>query len=195
MKTLVWDVDDVLNNLMRDWFEQGWLPRHPLCKLAYREIRENPPHRILCVQLEEYLDSLDAFRREHLASLAPNPALMVWFQCHGHRFRHAALTKVPLQYADLSAAWVMKHFGNWIRSFNVVPSLRAKNPHIDYDRSKAEFLGWLGACDMMIDDNPENISAVERRSIATLLWPQPWNNSSVTPGSALESLARLESSR
>jgi hypothetical protein len=193
MKTLIWDVDDVLNDLMRDWFNRCWLPQHPQCPLVYGQIRENPPHRILSISLETYLDSLDAFRREHGPSLTPNPALLAWFRNHGHRFRHAALTSVPLNMADVSAAWVMKHFGHWIRSFNVVPSPRPKFPHPPgYDRTKAEFLGWLGASDMMIDDNPATITEVKRRSIQTLLWPQPWNDNTATPAEALETLAVLD---
>jgi hypothetical protein len=192
MKTLTWDVDDVLNDLMRDWLRLWWLPQHPQCKLAYDEIRENPPERILCVPRETYLESLDAFRREHGPSLMPNAALLAWFQSHGHRFRHMALTTVPLHFADVSAAWVMKHFGNWIRSFNVVPSPRADAPHVQYDRSKAEFLDWLGTPDMMIDDNPKTIAEVGRSCIGTLLWPQPWNDSRLTPAQALEALARMD---
>lgn len=192
MKTLIWDVDDVLNDLTRDWFQRWWLPQHPHCKLAYDEIRENPPQRILSIPLETYLDSLDAFRREHGSSLKPDAALLAWFQKNGHRFRHMALTSVPLDFADISAAWVMKHFGYWIRSFNVVPSPRAKTPHPHYDRSKAEFLVWLGASGMMIHDNPATIAGVGRHSIPTLLWPRPWNDNSLTIAEALETLARSD---
>ncbi len=191
MKTLTWDVDDVLNDLMRDWLELWWLPQHPQRKVAYEEIRENPPERILSISREAYLDSLDAFRRERGASLIPNEALLGWFQDHGHRFRHMALTSIPLQFADVSAAWVLKHFGNWIRSFNVVPSPREKAPHTHYDGSKADFLGWLGKPDMMIDDNPRTVAEVGGRSIATLLWPQPWNDSRQTPAEALDFLRHL----
>jgi hypothetical protein len=192
MKTLTWDVDDVLNDLMRDWFQLWWLPRHPRCKLAYAQIRENPPQRIFSIPAQEYLDSLDAFRQEHGPSLKPNADLLAWFQNHGHRFRHMALTTVPLEFADVSAAWVMKHFGNWIRSFNVVPSPRAKTAHIDYDRNKADFLDWLGPSDLMIDDKPGTIAEIARHSRPALLWPQPWNDQSLTPAQALDSLARLD---
>jgi hypothetical protein len=191
MKTLTWDVDDVLNEQMRDWWRDAWLPQHPERPLAYEEIRENPPQRILSIPLQAYLDSLDAFRRERGASLPPNPAVLAWFQNHGHRFRHMALTAVPLHFADISAAWVMRHFGHWIRSFNVVPSPRAGTSHPQYDQSKAEFLAWLGPSHMMIDDNPATVLEMNRRSLPALLWPQPWNDQSVTPAEVLETLARL----
>jgi hypothetical protein len=191
MKTLTWDVDDVLNDLMRNWLEQWWLPKHPECKVAYQEIRENPPEQILSISRQTYLDSLDDFRSERGASLIPNAALVAWFQSHGHRFRHMALTTVPLQFADLSAAWVMKYFGNWIRSFNVVPSPREKAPHVRYDQNKADFLGWLGSSNMMIDDNATTIAEIGKRSIQTLLWPQPWNDSPLKPAEALATLSRL----
>ena len=35
MKTIVWDVDDVLNDLMRDWLTQWWMPAHPETKIDY----------------------------------------------------------------------------------------------------------------------------------------------------------------
>ena len=59
MRTLVWDIDDVLNDLMRSWFTEEWLPTHPDCRLAYADLLENPPHRVLGIAEAEYLASLD----------------------------------------------------------------------------------------------------------------------------------------
>jgi hypothetical protein len=117
--------------------------------------------------------------------------VLAWFKDHGDNFRHMALTTTPLPHADISAAWVMRHFGNWIRSFNVVPSPRANAPHVQYDTTKAEFLDWLGHSDMMIDDKPKTIADIQKRSTPTLLWPQPWNDNRQTPAEALETLSRL----
>ena len=47
MLTIVWDVDDVLNDLMAVWFRDAWLPKHAACPVRYEEITENPPHRVL----------------------------------------------------------------------------------------------------------------------------------------------------
>ena len=59
LKTIAWDVDDVLNNLMRAWFEEKWLIDHPECNLLYEGLTENPPHRLLETNVDNYLKSLD----------------------------------------------------------------------------------------------------------------------------------------
>ena len=45
MKTVIWDVDDVLNDLMRCWFEKSWLLSHPECTLTYEDLTQNPPSK------------------------------------------------------------------------------------------------------------------------------------------------------
>ena len=42
MKTIVWDVDDVLNDLMAAWFYEAWLPAHRDCTVTYAQIAQNP---------------------------------------------------------------------------------------------------------------------------------------------------------
>ena len=42
MKTIAWDVDDVLNDCMRTWFERTWLPAHPGCAVGLRATRGEP---------------------------------------------------------------------------------------------------------------------------------------------------------
>jgi len=175
MKTIVWDIDDVLNDLMRDWFCRGWLPAHPDCKVTYEDIKENPPHRILNIRLEEYLRSLDAFRAAEGPILEPVPESVGWFHAHGHNFRHIALTSVPLRSAHISAEWVMKHFGKWIRSFNMVPSPRADETIPAYDQNKGEFLEWWGRADLVVDDNTSTIEAAMGLGIQTAMMPRPWN--------------------
>lgn len=192
MKTLTWDVDDVLNDLTREWFQRGWLPQHPGCKMSYDDLVENPPHRLLSVPQETYLDSLDAFRKAHGSALQPDATTLAWFTQHGGRFRHRALTAMPLHLAEISAGWVMRHFGNWIRSFNIVPSPRAQTPCVDYGRSKAEFLQWLGPSDMVIDDNPSILAEVSQRGIPVLLWPRPWNGHSSNAAQVLGILTALQ---
>ena len=87
MLTLVWDVDDVLNDLMRAWFEQGWKREHAACGLEYDDLRENPPHLALGASREQYLASMDAFRKTQAGiNLTPNPELLVWFSEHGGMF-------------------------------------------------------------------------------------------------------------
>ena len=75
MKTIVWDVDDVLNDLMKVWFK-GWTSSGgSLCPLSYDQLTGNPPHEILKISMPEYLASLDAFRlsRKRLEGRPPCP--------------------------------------------------------------------------------------------------------------------------
>jgi len=44
MKAIMWDVDDVLNDLMGEWFRTRWIPLHPQCPVDYLGITVNPPH-------------------------------------------------------------------------------------------------------------------------------------------------------
>lgn len=175
MKTIVWDVDDVLNDLMRAWFKESWRPAHETCRITYDDLLANPPHELLGITLTEYQLSLDAFRRDRLESLPPISDAIDWFQRHGHKACHAALTAVPLWAAPLSAAWVMRHFGGWMRSFNVVPSRRAGDEPASHAATKKEFLEWWGKADVLVEDSPANLAGAEELGIQTVLVPRPWN--------------------
>lgn len=185
MRTIVWDIDDVLNDLMRAWFTQAWKPAHPECRLSYRDLRENPPYQSLGVQPAEYLASLDAFRRSQAAArMEPNPVVLEWLRWHGDRYRHVALTARPLESAPAAAEWLFRNFGKYFRCFGVVPSRPAPGvPH--YDSDKGEFLQWLGGADFFVDDSEQNVAAAERLGIPATLFPQPWNNATQTAEEAL----------
>lgn len=186
MKTIAWDVDDVLNDLMLMWFKQKWVEDHKDCKLRYEELAENPPHRLLGVCINEYLRSLDEYRLSALyQQMTPVKELMDWFARHGNNFRHIALTAVPLVAASASAQWVFKHFGTWIRTFHFVPSKRAGQNIPDYDADKAAFLKWLSKVDVLVDDNIANIETAGAIGIKGILWPRPWNDSKQTISEAL----------
>jgi FMN phosphatase YigB (HAD superfamily) len=193
VKTIIWDVDDVLNDLMRAWFTREWLPDHPHCTLTYEEIQENPPHRVLNISLEEYLASIDNFRSAKGPQLQLAPAVLGWFQAHGNKSRHAVLTAVPLQAADVWAAWVLKNLGRWVRSFNFVPSLREKQLIPNYDQTKADFLTWWGQGDILVDDNAAALEAARSLGLQTILIPQPWNNGRGSLSDALDELTLLAS--
>ncbi len=191
MRTIVWDVDDVLNDLMKLWFEKAWLSEHPECHLTYKSISENPPHKLLSVSLNDYLDSLDKFRfilSQGVIKMDPIPAVVEWFQIHGYKFRHIALTSVPIQFAPFSASWVLKHFGHWIRSFHFVPSRRANEKVFSYDSDKADYLKWWGKADLFIDDNPSNVEAVNKIGIHNILMPRPWNKNTMSISDTLNSI-------
>lgn len=191
MKTIVWDVDDVLNDLMKDWFERKWLPEHSQCNLKYEQISSNPPHNLLKITLKDYLSSLDQYRNSLLDGtfiLEPVPQVLGWFEKHGDRFRHISLTATPARFASFSAAWVIRHFGRWIKSFNFVPSIRDDEECFLYDLTKAEYLKWWGSADILIDDNLINIKPAAHIGIRTIIMPRPWNTNVESIENTLNSL-------
>ena len=191
MLTLVWDVDDVLNNLMYEWFHHGWRAEHANCRISYTDLTRNPPHDVLGINRDEYLSSMDLFRKtERACNLVPNPEIIAWLRTEGHRFRHVALTARPLDTAPEVAHWVMRHFGAWIRCFGVVPSRMEENIPM-YDRSKGEYLAWLGRGDVLVDDSTENLDAAEALGLKILHVAQPWNSSSLSVSELLRKLTEM----
>lgn len=192
MKTIVWDVDDVLNDLMRVWLEKKWLPDHPDCKVGYEDIIANPPEKILQAPRAEYEQSLDAFRCcPGYLEMKPNQEVLTWFKEYGPKARHLVLTAVPLIRADISAAWVTKNFGTWIRSFNFVPSKRKANPIPEYDQTKQDFLKWFGKADVFVEDTEKNIVGLEDLGIKPFLISRPWNKSEKTMTEVLAQITKV----
>jgi FMN phosphatase YigB (HAD superfamily) len=190
MITIVWDVDDVLNDLMSAWFHDAFRSHHPDCTVSYEQIAENPPHQMLGIERQEYLDSLDAFRISPRARcLTPHPAILEWMREHGARYRHVALTARPLASAGPAAEWVFGHFGNWIRCFGVVPSRQDESVPF-YDRDKADFLGWFREADVFVDDSEANVAAVEKLGVQGVVFPQPWNRRTNTVEDVLRMVTR-----
>lgn len=189
MLTIVWDVDDVLNNLMHAWFQYVWLPAHSNSAFEYRNLTENPPHRLLGISENEYLNSLDEFRvSEAAARMSPNPEILEWLRANGTSFRHIALTARPLSTAPPLCEWLFRHFGTYIRVFGVVPT-RRRNGEPAYDSTKAEFLHWLGKGDIFVDDSRSNLDAAARLGIRGVLYPQPWNNATLSVAATLKAMA------
>ncbi|MBN2183167.1 MAG: hypothetical protein JW715_14745 [Sedimentisphaerales bacterium] len=177
MITIAWDVDDVLNDLMFQWFNTTWKATHPECNIDYKNLSENPPHRILNVPKEQYLESLDTFRTDpSYCRMTPVSAVKDWFILHGHRFRHIALTSVPFVAAASSASWVITHFGQWIRTYHFVPSYRAESHIPTYDQNKQEYLKRIQQVDYLVDDNEDNIKDAEAAGVKGILFPRPWNS-------------------
>jgi hypothetical protein len=192
MITVVWDVDDVLNDLMQQWFSHSWMIEHPDCRIEYMRLKANPPHESLGISGEEYLSSLDAFRfTDRAMNMHPNAEVLAWFHAHGSRFRHIALTARPLATAPDVAHWVMRHFGAWIRCFGVVPSRAGADVPV-YDRTKGEFLQWLRMGDVLVDDSPENIGQAKALGLKALLFAQPWNEGVHTAAELLRQLSDME---
>ena len=132
-----------------------------------------------------------ALGREHKPLVSPVPEVLAWFRQYGEHFRHIALTATSLHGAPASAAWVMRHFGRWLRSFHVIPSPREGEQIPAYDRTKEDFLRWYGRVDILIDDNPFNVAAAQALDIQTILIPRPWNQSRLTLAEALDALTGL----
>jgi FMN phosphatase YigB (HAD superfamily) len=187
LKLIVWDIDDVLNDLMRCWFED--LEPGTRQKIKFEDLTCNPPYENLGISKNAFLNSLDNFRvSEKGRNLAPNPRILEWFRSDGSRFRHLALTARPRRSMPFLAEWVFRHFGHWIRTVSFVPSFREGEDLPVYDVSKSEFLGWLQRADFYIDDIPENVKAAEMMGIKGFEYPQPWNKGMLT---ADEILCRL----
>jgi FMN phosphatase YigB (HAD superfamily) len=190
MITFAWDVDDVLNDLMGVWLRDHWRPAHPACGAAYADLCSNPPHAVIGASLDEYLKSLDEYRgSRYLTDLQPLPEAVDWFERNGDRYRHIALTSVPLKYAQVSAGWVLRHFGRWIRSFNFVPSPRPGESLPPYDATKQEFLSWWGKASVFVDDHPGNVESARQAGVHAVLLPRPWNHGA---GAIRETFQHLE---
>jgi hypothetical protein len=189
MKVIMWDVDDVLNDLMGDWFRSIWIPNHPDCTLKYSGISENPPHRLLGVTKSEYLASLDAFRQSSFKELKPLPEILEWFSLYGKKAEHRVVTAVPVNAAHYSAEWVFRHFGTWIRSFNIVPSPR--DGQEDHGvKSKSDYIRTFSKVDIVVEDNLDTIRSMKELGIETVAIPRPWNSASETLEQSLRALGQ-----
>lgn len=190
MLTIAWDVDDVLNDLMRTWLEEWWKPQHLDCAVTYQDLTTNPPHQLLNIEPDEYLQSLDEFRCSgNYEQMRPNSKILEWFQKQGCSFRHIALTAVPRVAAHISAAWVISHFGDWIRTFHFVPGARTGDTSTAYESTKGGYLKWLNRVDIFIDDNARNIYDVESVRIRCFPVLRPWNSGGTKINEILKSIS------
>lgn len=188
---VAWDVDDVLNDLTRCWIREKWLPEHSSCCLRYEDLRQNPPHDIIGVSRTEYLSSLDEYRATSYRDLVPDTEALLWFRTYGNFFRHIVITSVPLQAAHLSAEWVYRHFGQWIRGFFIAPSLRTEQPVQGYPLKKQDiFKTWIQP-DIFIDDSPENVGQAQACKIVSLLRRRPWAGQGLEWGEITQSLEKF----
>jgi len=171
---IAWDIDDVLNRLTREWLEE--FRAEGRTKASYEDMAENPPAACLGISKAEFLASLDSFRSRRQAALEPRPETLAWFKAHGDAFFHIAVSAVPMRYAPISAAWVAKHYGRWIRSFNFIPSPRPDDDFARHEANKAEMLARFAKVDLFIDDIEANLDPAKEAGFKTLVFPAPWNS-------------------
>ena len=189
---ILWDVDDVLNQLMKEWLK-SWHQQEGIGQshLSFDQLTDNPPHSQVGISLQEYHRSLDAFRNSLTArDLMPNKQVLHWFNQHGKGHVHIALTARPTLTMPNQAAWIYDHFGQWIQSVVAVAPARK---HVDSQQhaafqTKVAYAKWLGKPSVLIDDNQENIASVKGICPFTLLFPQPWNASRQKTDEALSQL-------
>lgn len=177
MKIIVWDIDDVLNDLTKEWFSNFCLSQNYSSNLKFQDLKENPPYRILNISEDFYLKSLDNFRIEKGDTLKPFIEVLNWFNKNGDLYSHFALTSTPLFNASSSAEWLFKNYGKWFNSFNFIPSKREGDNYSYRFLSKASLLKKFTTVDAFIDDNPQNINEAKAIGIKTFLFPRPWNKS------------------
>jgi hypothetical protein len=171
---LIWDVDDVLNLLTREYLVHADRVNHN--RAAFYDLTENPPHLIFGCTREEYLADLDDFRKNFFSSLGASTVVKKFFEEYGSHFEHAALSAVPLRYAGISSQWVFENFGKWIRSYSFVPSPRTGESLPEYALSKAGQMLNASLHGCLIDDNEKNIIEAAEAGFDTILWPAPWNS-------------------
>ncbi len=189
MLTIVWDIDDVLNDLTAAWFKNWWLPGHSDCRLAYEDLVENPPHQVLGIAKEDYLASIDEFRGLHEPDLSPNVEILDWMHEEGRNYRHFVLTARPVGFVPGQAHWVFRHFRGFVCGYGIVPS-RPLEVQALYPSTKAEYLLWMGVGDIFVDDNKANITAVQKLGLAAILYPQPWNGSTKSTRQVIDAIER-----
>ncbi len=192
MKTIVWDIDDVLNELMFYWFEDYCHTILPYIPVEFKDLKENPPCKILNISREEYLNSLDNFRLSNKGrNINPNEDVLSWFNEYGHKYRHISLTSRSRKTISVLSEWLFKFYGDWIRTISFIPSERSGENLPKYDSSKVEFLKWLDKADLYIDDSEENILGAKRAGVNALLFPRPWNSSTITVNTLLHQVSHL----
>jgi hypothetical protein len=181
MLHICWDIDDVLNDLTKEWFndycKKNEKFNHIIIKEKYQDLIQNPPHKILKINKLFYLNSLDYYRYNLYTYLKPNQKILDWFKKNGHKAHFSVLTMTPGGYADIVAKWLFSYFGLWIRSFNFIPSEREGKQEPIYDGTKANW-NIRNKTDIFIDDSEKNIYETKSRcpKVKTILYKQPWNN-------------------
>jgi 5'(3')-deoxyribonucleotidase len=169
---LIWDIDDVLNDLIRLCISTTAQTIRP--GIRFEDLQQNPPLQELGCSLDEYRSILDECRAEYLYDQPPRKEVLEFFQTWGDQFRSVTLSSAPVSTAHRSAEWVLRHFGRWIHGTIFVPSPRKHIPiGIPLFASKAEAVSTLNG--ILIDDMPQNVEPVRAAGNKAFYFPAPWN--------------------
>jgi hypothetical protein len=95
--------------------------------------------------------------------------------------------------ATASSCWVIRHFGDWIRTFTFIPTERSGHDIPVYDSKKIDHLKRLGHADVFIEDNEANIKGTDKLGIKSFVISRPWNSSTTTIGEILQELNSMNS--
>jgi hypothetical protein len=176
---IVWDIDSVLNNFEEEWFLYYKSINHEKYKnLFFNDIVDNPPHNILGITKEEYLESLNYFRKYCMHTVKPNMSVLDWLNVYGSKINSSVLTSALYPSLEESAYWLFSNYKRYIRSYTVIPSYINKENAIIYDETKLDFLKKTRNVDIFIDDNEKTINSVKEflPHIKVFCPKQPWNN-------------------
>ena len=174
MITIAWDVDDVLNNLTEAWLKDY----NERCGFGYKyeDLTQNPPCKLLKLSHSEYIDLLDSFRlSEKAKNLDANLKILKWMKQYSGKFSHIALTATSAHTAHNSAFWVLKNYGQYIHSYNIIPAKRNYTIATRY-KTKKDFLLAHEDVKILVDDNIQNIEEANSCGVKAYLLKQPWNN-------------------
>lgn len=173
--TVFWDVDDVLNDLMKEWLDFYRLTSG--IKMDYDQLTANPPHKLFGISIHDFRKSLDDFRMsKNFSKMQAVPSVYKWFETNAENTRNIALTATSIKTASSSSAWVFKNYSKWIRTFHVVPSPRKNEVLPKYDLNKIEAMSHLCSSGILIDDNEDNVKKAVSSGYMGLLFPRPWNS-------------------
>lgn len=176
MKTIIWDVDDTLNNFRFDWFLHN---KEELKKIdhdiSYDYFNIKNPYNILNDNKDTFIKSLKDFKNYNHFKITVNKEIYNWFYKYGKNYNHIILTKCSKDYFEFAVNFVNKYFGKWIQSYNYISGNKKDN--LNEFLTKAEFIKkYFKEIKYFIDDSEKNCKQVEELGIKTFCPKQPWNN-------------------
>lgn len=173
---ILWDIDDTLNRQIEIFMEHSPLAAGK----EYRDIKLKPQYLSFGCSREEYLAELDRCRREFIYDSEPRPEMLEFFREYGGSFRSLTLSAVPITIAPLSAAWVFRHFGQWIQGTIYVPSKRSSVQIVSHSfNTKAEAVTALNG--VLVDDTADHLDLTREAGGRAYCFPAPWNENADMP--------------